>query len=256
MLVAVVLLVAASGSGSAPSTANSRTAANARTTATALPGPTVPSSTAAETTTTAVEQHLVASVAVPLIDVYDALGQEAPTRQLANPTQPRNTPLVFLVREQREDGWLNVLLPVRPNGSTGWIRRSDVSLTRHSYRVLVELGAHKLTVWKGNELFAEEPIAVGTVERPTPPGNYYTAELLEPTGEDALLYGAFAFSLSGFSEVLQSFRGGEPQLAIHGTTDPSSIGSDVSNGCIRLNNEAITRLATTLPIGVPVEVRA
>jgi lipoprotein-anchoring transpeptidase ErfK/SrfK len=56
--------------------------------------------------------------------------------------------------------------------------------------------------------------------------------------------------------VLTSFMGGEGRLAIHGTSDPSSVGQDVSHGCIRMTNEAITRLVTELPIGVPVEVRA
>jgi len=30
----------------------------------------------------------------------------------------------------------------------------------------------------------------------------------------------------------------------------------VSNGCIRMSNDVITKLAETLPLGVPVEIRA
>jgi len=61
--------------------------------------------------------------------------------------------------------------------------------------------------------------------------------------------------LSGYSEVLFEFGGGDGQMGIHGTNDPTSLGRNVSNGCIRMSNAAITRLAKTLPLGVPVEIR-
>jgi lipoprotein-anchoring transpeptidase ErfK/SrfK len=44
-------------------------------------------------------------------------------------------------------------------------------------------------------------------------------------------------------------------MGIHGTDDPSSLGRSVSNGCIRMSNAAITKLAKTLPVGVPVDVK-
>ena len=44
-------------------------------------------------------------------------------------------------------------------------------------------------------------------------------------------------------------------MGIHGTDDPSSLGRNVSHGCVRMSNEAITRLAKALPVGVPVEIR-
>ena len=250
MLVAVVLLAAACGSAPSGSTAPS------------VPLTTVPDTTAAPTTTTPVGKHLVATATVPIVNVYDAPGQEPPTRQLAHPTAPNGTPLVFLaVGGQEGEEWLNVLLPVRPNGSTGWIRQSDVELKRHDYRMLVELGAKKLTVWKGDQVFAEEPIGVGTGQTPTPGGLFYTKELLIPVDASGQpipdgFYGPYAYGLSGYSDVLYNFAGGEGVTGIHGTNDPSSIGRDASNGCIRMHNEAITRLATTLPIGVPVEIRA
>lgn len=39
---------------------------------------------------------------------------------------------------------------------------------------------------------------------------------------------------------------------IHGTDVPSSIGRDVSHGCVRLRNEDITRLYEIVPVGTPV----
>jgi lipoprotein-anchoring transpeptidase ErfK/SrfK len=56
--------------------------------------------------------------------------------------------------------------------------------------------------------------------------------------------------------VLNEFGGGDGQIGIHGTNDPSSVGKDVSHGCIRMRNSAITTLAKMLPLGVPVQMVA
>ena len=63
-----------------------------------------------------------------------------------------------------------------------------------------------------------------------------------------------AFGLSGFSEALDSFNGGDGRLGLHGTDDPTSIGSDSTHGCIRLTNDAIVQLAETVPLGTPVAI--
>jgi hypothetical protein len=43
-------------------------------------------------------------------------------------------------------------------------------------------------------------------------------------------------------------------VGIHGTNEPQGLGTDVSHGCIRIGNDAIVRLAKTLPLGTPVDV--
>ncbi len=200
---------------------------------------------------------MVAAAIVASVPVYDQPEQPDPVQTLDNPTAPYNTPLVFLVRDQAPD-WLHVLLPVRPNGSMGWIRHSDVELSSHDFRMLVELGAHQLTVFQGDSVFDEESIGIGRDTAPTPPGLYYTRELLQPSNPDSA-YGPYAYGLSGFSEVIFQFSEngvqGDGRFAIHGTNDPASIGQSRGNGCIRISNEGITKLAKSLPIGVPVEIR-
>jgi len=208
--------------------------------------------------TTTKPVNVVATAIVASVPVYDAPGAADPVQSLDNPSPPYGTPLVFLVRDQQPPDWLQVQLPVRPNGSTGWIRHSDVELTSHDFRMLVELGAHHLTVWQGDTVFDTEPIGIGRDTAPTPPGLYYTRELLQPTNPDGV-YGPYAYGLSGYSEVIFNFSEngimGDGRFAIHGTNDPASIGQSQGNGCIRISNEAITKLATSLPIGVPVEIR-
>lgn len=225
-------------------------------TVTSRPGPALP--TAPPPRLTAPSLTTVAEGTVPVVGVSDTPGAE-PIMGLANP-QPSGAPLVLVVQEQRGE-WLNVLLSVRPNGSTGWVNRADVTLSQHRYQIVVQLGAHRITVFDGTDVLLTEAIGVGTANAPTPGGVYYTTALVEP--EDAAgrydpdgPYGPYAYPLSGFSEVLFDFAGGDGRLGIHGTNDPSGLGRDVSNGCIRMSNEGISLLAGILPLGVPVEVVA
>ena len=198
------------------------------------------------------DTSFVAHAKGPSVAVHDQPGSPAPRLTLPNPNE-NLAPLVFLVRERRPD-WLQVDLPVRPNGSTGWIRARDVDVRSNTYRVIVELGAHRIRVTKETKTVFDEPVGVGTNDTPTPGGVFYIKELLQPPDPGGP-YGPFAYGLSGFSNVLTSFGGGPGVIGIHGTNDPSSIGRDVSHGCIRLNNEAIVRLKDLLPLGTPVEIR-
>jgi lipoprotein-anchoring transpeptidase ErfK/SrfK len=230
---------------------------------TTLPSAASAATTAAPTTTTpATAVHILATAKVPRVDVYISPVQPEPAKTLDNPqpsgAAPGSTyPLRMLVVEERGD-WLRVLLPIRPNGSDGWIRRNVVDLESHDFRMEVELGAHRITVWKGEEVVLQEPVGVGASGRtPTTQGTFFTTELFEVAPSQQSAYGPYAFALSGFSEVLYSFGdGGTGVLGIHGTSDTSSLGRDVSNGCIRMSNAGITKLANLLPLGVPVEIKA
>jgi hypothetical protein len=200
----------------------------------------------------------VAIAKVADVPVYGLRGAPEPRQHLSG---AEGLPLVFLVkptggREVDVDAeWLHVYLPVRPNGSGGWIRSSDVTVRRNDYRIRVDLDDHELTLLHRGNVQLTTPIGVGTSNMPTPGGVYYVKELLEPP-EDDDLYGPFAYGLSGFSDSpgAASFRGGDGTVGIHGTNDPSSLGKDVSHGCIRVPNDVIRRLASTLPMGTPVEI--
>lgn len=174
-------------------------------------------------------------------------------RTFANP-QPSGAPLVFLL-DREEGAWLRVFLPARPNGSTGWVRRGDVNIRGVTFRVDVLRTAHKLRLYERGTLVKEFPVGIGTGNTPTPGGTFYLKELLKPPNPDGD-YGPYAYGLSGFSNVLTSFNGGDGVIGLHGTNDPSSIGKDVSHGCIRLRNADVTYLAKRLPLGTPVRILA
>ncbi len=171
---------------------------------------------------------------------------------LATITNPRSAeglnvgPVVFLAKGPVDPtaDWLDVLLPIRPNNTDGWVRRSDVTLTTNRFHIEISLGGHALRLYEGNEEVMNEPIGVGTSNTPTPGGTFYIRSLIASTDP---AYGTYAFGLSGFSEVHETFNGGPGDIGIHGTNDPSTVGTDVSNGCIRLVDEDVIRLADLLP---------
>jgi lipoprotein-anchoring transpeptidase ErfK/SrfK len=191
----------------------------------------------------------VLTAQVPEVQVRDEPDGEV-VHRLANP-RTTGAPLTFLLADDGGDGWYEVLLPVRPNGSTGWVSEDDVTVAAVPYRLEMSVARNELTVLQGDEVLRTMPAASGTGDTPTPLGLFYLTELLVPTNTG---YGPYAYGLSGFSEVLDSFGGGPGQIGLHGTDDPDSVGRSVSAGCIRLSDEDITYLAELLPLGTPVHI--
>jgi lipoprotein-anchoring transpeptidase ErfK/SrfK len=174
--------------------------------------------------------------------------------ELANPTDVGG-PLAFrLVSTEPPDGvWTEVYLPVRPNGTTGWVRTAELQLSLNPYRIEVDRAGHTMRVFRSGAVWLETDVAIGTGNTPTPVGEFYIIELLQPPSPNGI-YGPFAFGLSGFSETLTSFAGGDGVIGIHGTNEPEAIGTDVSHGCIRVANDVISQLAGTIPLGTPVQI--
>ena len=168
-----------------------------------------------------------------------------------NPTYFDN-PLVMVVTETSGD-WLRVQLHARPNGMEGWVRADDVELTSHSYRMELDLAGFDLKVYDGEELIEETQVVIGKDATPTPVGTYFLNEMI-PQSNPGGAFGPWILSTSAYSETLETFDGGLPVIAFHGTNQPDLIGTQASNGCIRMPNDVVTRLAETLPAGTPVTV--
>jgi lipoprotein-anchoring transpeptidase ErfK/SrfK len=175
--------------------------------------------------------------------------------RLINDDPKAKVPLVMLVEQQQGD-WLEVALPIRPNGSKGWVKKSEFKLDDHNFRIEINLAAFNLKGFRGDKQIFDAPIAVARDDTPTPGGKYYTTELLEPPDPKGD-YGPYAIGLSGHSDALLTFGGGPGQLGIHGTNKPEAIGTKVSHGCIRLKNADITKLVDIgMPLGTPVVINA
>ena len=242
-LAAVLVLSACSGDSSGPAKQAAPAAPPA-----AQVAPTSPPTTAYPTFT-------AATAAVPVVEVFDQPEQPSPAHKLENPDSFYLAPRVFHVKEAKGD-WLRVLLPMRPNGSSGWIRAGDVELVEKiPFRLVVDVPNRKLTAYNGTDVLLETPVGVGSPSTPTPGGEFYVTQKIEVLPDQQAAYGPYALGLSAYSDVLIDFGGGDGQAGIHGTSATWSIGENVSNGCIRVPNDVIVQLTETLPLGTPVEIK-
>jgi hypothetical protein len=168
-------------------------------------------------------------------------------------------PQVLLVLGSRWYGtreWLRVLLPIRPDGRTGWIPRDNAQLLVTPYWVTVDKRARRVMVYRAGRLIRRFAAVIGKPATPTPDGLaaiYETDRQPDPRG----FLGPWALPLTIFSNVLMNFGGGPGRVAIHGRgglslLDP--LGSAASHGCIRISNRAINFLAHHLGPGTPVDI--
>jgi lipoprotein-anchoring transpeptidase ErfK/SrfK len=194
---------------------------------------------------------------VNALDVFDA-PNGAVAREMSRYTYYSN-PLTLMAINDADVGgatWYQVLLPAKPNGQTGWVRASDVSVTSTDTVIHVYLAEHELDLVVDGTVTMTEPVAVGAPATPTPIGTFYITDPIDLSADPSTVYGSYALGLSGYSEALNSFKGTVPQIAIHGTDQPNLIGRSVSNGCIHLTNATVTDLATRVGLGTPVIISA
>ena len=195
-------------------------------------------------------ERIAARTPEPL-PVYAARGDAAPVGVLPGTTEFGTMRVVLVVKERGK--WLKVRLPDRPNGSVAWIRAHDVELRTVTDAVVINLTKMTLRWTRGGSEVLETPIAIGAPDTPTPTGRFYVTDLLDTP--DAGAYGPYAVGLAAHSSKLSEFGGGDGQIGVHGTADPSSIGHAVSHGCVRVPNDVVTQLATNVPLGTPVTIR-
>ncbi|GAA3352109.1 L,D-transpeptidase [Saccharopolyspora gregorii] len=177
------------------------------------------------------------------VAVHDAPGgapfARLPATQLGNPTW---VPLIA-----RQGGWGQVLLPSRPNSSTGWIRIDGAPITqaRTPYHVDVDVDARRLVVWEGDRNVGSWTVGVGSSDSPTPRGRTYLMAAIEET---VTKFSPIILPLGTHSETFNSYGGGPGTVALHGWPDPAVFGEAASDGCVRVPPDAL-RLLSTLPLG-------
>src|SRR4029077_2464322 len=149
--------------------------------------------------------------------------------------------------------WLQVRLPGRPNGSTGWIRQRATVESTTRWHVVVDLSRRQVTVYLAGRPVRIVKAVVGKPSTPTPRGEFFVEEAIQLRAGDV---GApFAPALSARSDVLQEFDGGPGQIALHGLANVGGIpGSAVSHGCIRLDSDTLLWLVARIGPGVRVTI--
>jgi hypothetical protein len=165
-------------------------------------------------------------------------------------------PQVFLLGEEvfgpSGESWFRALLPIRPNGVTGYVPARALRVGRTPFRLLLELDRFRLSLFRGCRAVARFTVGIGTGRTPTPLGSFFLASLLKVPDPDTI-YGTYAYGLSGYSEVLKNWELGGI-IGLHGTNDPSSVGRRESHGCIRMHNTDIEALVRVLPLGTPISI--
>lgn len=116
-------------------------------------------------------------------------------------------------------------------------------------RLEVSLSARQLKVIEGGEVVQTYGVAIGRPAHPTPTGTFQTGKIIwnpgwTPPPSDwarGAKPGVPGDPRNPMQGVKIYFKA--PYYFIHGTNDPSSIGSAASHGCLRMTPKAATSLA-------------
>ncbi len=103
--------------------------------------------------------------------------------------------------------------------------------------ISISLTAKRLSFYRQGKLVKSYPIAIGKLATPSPVGTYKIVNKQVNPG------GPFGTRWMGLSK---------PGYGIHGTNNPASIGTAVSNGCIRMYNKDVNELFSQVSIGTTV----
>lgn len=186
---------------------------------------------------------------------------------------PEEEPVAWLPQEQRYGGtvvpvveehehWVKVLLVGRqaragdgdPGQLSGWLRKADIELAEQDNSVEVDLEAHTIDIVTGTGDDASREtvstdFAWGTEATPTPMGRSFVM-LTEVTSFDYTRGHPIVY-LSVQSPTLATFGGDDVAITAFHYHDLHS--GDISNGCLRVDADAIEKLAD-LPEGTPVYI--
>jgi lipoprotein-anchoring transpeptidase ErfK/SrfK len=160
-----------------------------------------------------------------------------------------------VIGHRTHDGarWLQVMLPGRPNNSTGWIRKARTTQSQTIWHIVVDLSERRLTVYRRGRVVRAFSAVVGAPSTPTPRGRFFVEETVRLRAGD--VGGPYALALSARSYVLQEFAGGPGQIAVHGVWNVGgTMGTAASHGCVRLDTASITWLGERTGPGVPVTI--
>lgn len=150
----------------------------------------------------------------------------------------------------RDGEWVQVLLPSRPTGATGWIRAADLDTATTPYRIEVHLGSRTLDLVRDGEVVDSWEVGVGASDTPTPTGRTFLLGAFTDPGQD---FSPVILPLGTHSPTLDSYGGGPGTVAIHTWPDAGGFGEAVSDGCIRVPEDALDQL-TEVPLGTLVTI--
>jgi hypothetical protein len=171
-------------------------------------------------------------------------------------TEDRFPEVYLLLREHINASghrWIEVRIPGRPNGRTGWVRRGALGGFQLSrWLVMLDRAAERMTVYDNGSARFSAPVGIGKPSTPTPAGHFWIREVFQILDRSSG-YWPYAMGTSDYS-TLSDWPGGGV-IGIHGDLhEPSLIPGDPSHGCIRLHDPDDAWVATHVPVGTPLRV--
>lgn len=156
-------------------------------------------------------------------------------------------------RPHRE--WIEVRIPGRPNGRTGWVMRKDLGRFHLTHDLLVvdRRTLHMYFYRNGSRIWSA-PVGVGKPSTPTPAGHFWIRERFVLTDPSSGYY-PYAFGTADYSTLTDWPGGGV--VGIHGPFGASwnQIPGRISHGCIRLHVPDDFWLGRHLQLGTPLWVK-
>lgn len=148
--------------------------------------------------------------------------------------------------------WLQVEVPGRPNGRTGWVSRRALG-SLHLIDGYLHVDERRLvaTLYRKGKAIFSAPVGVGKSSTVTPTGHFYVMEKLRTLNAPA--YGPYALGTSAYAPTLSEWPGGGV-VGIHGTNEPQLIPGRPSHGCIRMRDADVARLRKIIDVGTPIDI--
>jgi hypothetical protein len=151
--------------------------------------------------------------------------------------------------------WLGVVSTRLPNGRLGWVRRSDVRLSRTDISLTLDLSRRRLLLKRGDRVVRRIVVGIGRPSSPTPRGRAAVTDKLSGYRYSPV-YGCCIVALSAHQPNLPAGWTGGNRIAIHGTNNAASIGVPSSAGCPHAGYADMQALMRRVPLGAPVFIRA
>jgi lipoprotein-anchoring transpeptidase ErfK/SrfK len=165
-----------------------------------------------------------------------------PVRQLSSDTW---SPVIT-----ERPGWVQVLLPSRPNHSTGWLDATRLQRARTAYEIRVNLTTARLQLIREGRPAGKWPISSGMSHTPTPTGRTFVlASITDPQQP----FSPVILPLGTHSTTLDTYAGGPGTVGVHTWPAKSLTNRPASHGCIRVPAAALEAL-TAVPLGTLVRI--
>lgn len=146
---------------------------------------------------------------------------------------------------------------MKPTDYNVW-EGKKLNVYKGEWRIVVNKSKRKLYLYDGKDIFKVYNVGIGK-DGLTPEGKFYVAGKVKnpgwytksgkiiPYGDERNVLGTRWLKIMPLDKS-KTFSG----YGIHGTTDNSSIGKAMSNGCIRMKNSDVEELYSIVPRRTPV----